>query len=72
MKYFIDTYGVTGNIVIQGNSRGTNASSTIIKALAGRPYTALRQSITLDKSVFDFEIDTYICQNGTFYAGAVH
>ena len=69
MKYFIDTYGVTGNIVIQGNSRGTNASSTIIKALAGQPYTAHGDTITLDKNTFDFCIDTYICQNGSFGSG---
>lgn len=38
MKYFIDAYGVTGNVVLQGNSRGTMASALIIKALAGQPY----------------------------------
>ena len=36
MKYFIEKYSVTGNIVLQGNSRGTMASSMIIKALAGQ------------------------------------
>jgi predicted peptidase len=69
MKYFIDTYKVTGNIVIQGNSRGTMASSAIIKALAGQPYTAHGDTITLDKSVYDFHIDTYICQNGSLGSG---
>ena len=38
MQYFIDTYGVTGNIVLQGNSRGTMASALVIKALAGQAY----------------------------------
>ncbi|MDD6212577.1 MAG: PHB depolymerase family esterase [Clostridiales bacterium] len=74
MKYFIDTYEVTGEVVLQGNSRGTNASSVIIKALAGRPYNPAEQSMDydspkdhqLDKEVYDFEIDTFICQNGTF------
>jgi hypothetical protein len=74
MKYFIDTYKVTGNIVIQGNSRGTMASDAMIKALAGAPYNPAQQKAgwsgeldhRLDKSVYDFDIDTYICQNGTF------
>ncbi len=77
MKYFIDTYGVTGNIVIQGNSRGTMASSIIIKALAGRPYHPWEQKANpdpfekdhlLDKSVYDFTIDCFICNNGSLGA----
>ena len=77
MKYFIDTYNVTGNIVLQGNSRGTMASAIIIKALAGQPYNPKNQNMgadneetyTLDKSVYDFTIDAYICQNGSFGFG---
>ena len=73
MKYFIEKYNVTGNIVLQGNSRGTMASNIVIKALAGCMYNPKQQQAglsvemdrQLDKSVYDFEIDTYICQNGT-------
>ena len=73
MKYFIDTYKITGNIVIQGNSRGTMASDIVIKALAGCRYSPAQQGMganaelnkALDKKVYDFTIDTYICQNGT-------
>ena len=73
MKYFIDTYKVTGNIVIQGNSRGTMASDIVIKALAGCAYNPKEQAMgwtgdknkKLDKSVYDFDIDAYICQNGS-------
>ena len=73
MKHFIDTYKVTGNIVIQGNSRGTMASDIIIKALAGCMYNPAQQGMgataelnkRLDKKTYDFTIDTYICQNGT-------
>ena len=43
MQYFIDTYGVTGNIVLQGNSRGTMASALVIKALAGQAYNPQNQ-----------------------------
>ncbi|SET37689.1 hypothetical protein SAMN04487771_101531 [[Clostridium] aminophilum] len=74
MKYFIDTYKITGNIAIQGNSRGTMASDAVIKALAGAKYNPAQQgagwegelTYELDKSVYDFDIDCYICQNGTF------
>ena len=77
MKYFIDTYNVSGNIILQGNSRGTMASAMIIKALAGQPYHPQNQNMgadneetyTLDKSVYDFTIDAYICQNGSFGFG---
>ena len=73
MKYFIEKYNITGNIVLQGNSRGTMASDIVIKALAGCAYNPGEQAMgatcdltySLDKSVYDFEIDTYICQNGT-------
>lgn len=74
MKYFIDRYQVTGPLVIQGNSRGTMASDAVIKALAGAHYNPKQQEAgwsgeldkVLDKSVYNFDIDTYICQNGTF------
>lgn len=79
MKYFIDKYGVTGNIVVQGNSRGTMACDILIKALAGCPYNPAQQGAgffaneenggynkKLDKSVYDFEVNTYVCQNGPF------
>ena len=75
IKYFRDTYGITGNLVLQGNSRGTFASDILIKALAGRPYHPWEQAPgrdgyekdkTLDKTVYDFTIDKYVCQNGDF------
>ena len=74
MKHFIDTYKVTGPVVLQGNSRGTMASDIVIKALAGCEYDPAEQGMgtakanpkTLDKSVYNFVINTYICQNGTF------
>lgn len=76
MKYFIDTYHVTGNIVLQGNSRGTSASCILIRALAGKKYSPYEQGYdritdyqidkVLDKNEYNFTIDTYICQNGTF------
>lgn len=74
MKYFIDQYKITGPIVLQGNSRGTMASDIIIKALAGCEYDPAEQRMgtaksnpkMLDKSQYNFTIDTYICQNGTF------
>ena len=74
MQYFIDTYGVTGNIVLQGNSRGTMASALVIKALAGQAYNpqnqkkdaGLEETSTLPEGKYDFTIDAYICQNGTF------
>ena len=70
MKYFIDKYNIQNNIVLQGNSRGTNASSTVIQALAGQEYTvnsnASRGTNQLDKNVYNFEVDTFICQNGMF------
>lgn len=77
MKYFIDTYGVTGNVVLQGNSRGTMASAMVIKALAGQPYHPRNQKMggteeetyVLPVGVYDFDIDAYICQNGTFGYG---
>ena len=73
MKYFIDTYDITGPIVLQGNSRGTVASSNVIMALAGLEYTVnsdeARGTNQLDKSVYDFEIDAFICQNGMFGRG---
>ncbi|MDD6212874.1 MAG: hypothetical protein PUB22_07005, partial [Clostridiales bacterium] len=72
MKYFIDKYSVTGNIVIQGNSRGTAASNNVIRALAGCEYpkNGSGDLVKLDKSVYNFEIDTYICQNGSFGGSA--
>lgn len=80
MKYLIDQYHVTGNLVLQGNSRGTMASSIIIKALAGRPYSPKEQAMgylgakdkTLDKSVYDFTVDTFICQNGSFGGNGIY
>lgn len=73
MRYFIQTYGVTGPVVLQGNSRGTVASSTVIQALAGLEYTinsdSARGTSKLDKSVYDFDIDVFICQNGMFGRG---
>ena len=74
MKHFIDTYKVTGPVVLQGNSRGTMASNIVIKALAGCEYDPAEQGMgteksnikKLDKNVYDFIINTYICQNGTF------
>mgnify|MGYP002771541955 FL=1 len=74
MKHFIDTYKVTGPVVLQGNSRGTMASNIVIKALAGCEYDPAEQGMgtaksnikKLDKNVYDFVINTYICQNGTF------
>ena len=73
MKYFIETYDITGPIVLQGNSRGTVASSNVIMALAGLEYTVnsdeARGTNQLDKSVYDFEIDAFICQNGMFGRG---
>lgn len=74
MKYFIDSYKVTGPIVIQGNSRGTMASDAVIKALAGAHYNPKQQAAgwsgeldrRLDKTVYPFHISAYICQNGTF------
>ncbi len=74
MKYFIEKYNVTGNIVLQGNSRGTMASSMIIKALAGQAYSPKNQikdgdyieDRYLDKELYNFNIDCFICQNGSF------
>ena len=74
MKYFIEKYNVTGNIVLQGNSRGTMASSMIIKALAGQSYDPRNQTMNgnydedkyLDKEVYNFNVDCFICQNGSF------
>ena len=74
MKYFIEKYNVTGNIVLQGNSRGTMASSMIIKALAGQAYNPKNQikdgnyseDQYLDKKVYNFNVDCFICQNGSF------
>lgn len=74
MKYFIEKYNVTGNIVLQGNSRGTMASSMIIKALAGEAYNPKNQikdgdyieDKYLDKEVYNFNVDCFICQNGSF------
>lgn len=73
MKYFIEKYDITGPVVLQGNSRGTNASAQIIKALAGAEYPinsdSNRGEGTLDKDEYDFTIDAYICNNGTFGSG---
>ena len=77
MKYFIDAYGVTGNVVLQGNSRGTMASALIIKALAGQPYhpqnqkngNNVQETYGLPAGAYNFTIDSYICQNGTFGYG---
>ena len=74
MKYFIEKYNVTGNIVLQGNSRGTMASSMIIKALAGQAYNPKNQikdgdndeDKYLDKELYNFNVDCFICQNGSF------
>lgn len=74
MKYFIEKYNVTGNIVLQGNSRGTMASSMIIKALVGQAYNPKNQikdgdtneDRYLDKKLYDFNVDCFICQNGSF------
>ncbi len=74
MKYFIEKYNVTGNIVLQGNSRGTMASSMIIKALAGQTYNPKNQikdgdyneDQYLDKDLYNFTVDCFICQNGSF------
>ncbi len=74
MKYFIEKYNVSGNIVLQGNSRGTMASSMIIKALAGQAYNPKNQikdgdyieDYYLDKDLYNFNIDCFICQNGSF------
>ena len=74
MKYFIDTYDITGPIVLQGNSRGTMASATLIKALAGQPYNpqnqkkdaGLEETYVLPVEEYGFTVDAYICQNGTF------
>ncbi len=76
MKYFIETYAITGPVVIQGNSRGTSASNRIIKALAGCKYHIwegrrdkegqYEVDMALDKEEFPFVIDCYICQNGSF------
>lgn len=77
MKYFIDTYEITGSIALQGNSRGTMASAILIKALAGQSYNPKNQNMggsepetyTLDKNTFDFTVDAFICQNGSFGYG---
>ncbi len=74
MKYFIDKYNITGNIVLQGNSRGTMASAMIIKALAGQEYNPKNQikdgtyeeTFLLDKDKYNFNVNAYICQNGMF------
>ncbi len=74
MKYFIEKYNVSGNIVLQGNSRGTMASSMIIKALAGQAYNPKNQikdgdyneDKYLDKDLYDFTVNCFICQNGSF------
>ena len=71
MKYFIEKYNIPVDAphVIQGNSRGTMASNTVIMALAGCEYNingdAKRGTAKLDKEVYPFHITTYICQNGT-------
>ncbi|MCL1809422.1 MAG: hypothetical protein FWG42_06645, partial [Clostridiales bacterium] len=67
MKHFIDNYNIdTGKIIIHGNSRGTNASSEVIRALAGRPYNGphLRGAL-LDKKVYNFNIGVFLCHNGS-------
>ncbi len=74
MKYFIEKYNVSGNVVLQGNSRGTMASSMIIKALAGQAYNPKNQikdgdyieDYYLDKDLYNFYVDCFICQNGSF------
>ncbi|MDO4494100.1 MAG: hypothetical protein Q4C53_09475 [Clostridia bacterium] len=73
IKYFVDTYGITGNLALQGNSRGTMASAMVIKALAGCAYNPKNQAMggtepedrKLDKTEFPFHINAYICQNGS-------
>ena len=58
-------------IILHGNSRGTMASNTVILALTGLPYInnqiakENQQPLTLDKSVYDFDISVYLCHNGT-------
>ena len=74
IKYMLDNYNIDeDNIIIHGNSRSTMASSTIIQALAGQPYSAGQDAPTwgsaprthkLDKSVYDFTIGTFLCNNG--------
>ncbi len=73
MKYLIDKYEVTGTVVLQGNSRGTMASSLLIKALAGQPYNpknqkngATEEETSTLPNDYGFTIDTFVCQNGSF------
>lgn len=76
MKYLLDNYSVNpAKIIIHGNSRSTMAASTIIQALAGQPYTndqdaatwgSSERTKTLDKNVYDFTINTFLCNNGLF------
>ncbi len=77
MKFFIEKYGISENIVLTGNSRGTIASSILIKALAGQPYNSKNQNRQerheetkrlSDVGEFSFTVDTFICQNGWFGA----
>ena len=50
------------------------ASALVIKALAGQAYNpqnqkkdaGLEETSTLPEGKYDFTIDAYICQNGTF------
>ena len=76
IKYLIANYSVDPEkIIIHGNSRSTMAASTIIQALAGQPYTNDQDAMTwgssertksLDKTVYDFTIGTFLCNNGLF------
>ena len=76
IKYLIEHYAVDKTkIIIHGNSRSTMAASTIIQALAGRPYSndqdamtwgSSERTKTLDKTVYDFTIGTFLCNNGLF------
>ena len=76
IKYLLEHYNIDRDrIIIHGNSRSTMAASTIIQALAGQPYSAGQDAAdwgdrprtkTLDKSVYDFEIGVFLCNNGLY------
>lgn len=74
MKHFINTYKVTGPVVLAGNSRGTMAGTKLIKALAGQEYevdvNGKLNTLSLEERTLDdgreLTIDSYICQNGYF------
>ena len=72
IKYFLDNYNIDATqITLTGNSRGTAASNQIIRALAGQLYSTNQALATptapdksIDKSVYDFTIGSYVCNNG--------